>query len=331
MLTKPKLDQQKIAQCLLDVYEITVDQALFLPIGADMHTAVYRVIAIDRTEYFLKVRRGKFCSSSVAVPSYLNHLRLDNILPPITTKTGEYCTTCHGFTLALYQYIDGLQAVETTLSKKQWVEFGQLIKKLHMTEPPKQIKTALPVETFSSKWASKVATFLEQVAKKEYADPISMQAAQFLRTKSARLFYLIQHVKKLRSTLEKSSFDYVMCHGDIHGWNLLIDGDHQLYLIDWDTLILAPKERDLMFIGAGIWDTGLSLTQEKAFFYQGYGEVETQQELLCYYRLERILEDIGVYCEQIFLSDTSKEDRLQSFRYMQTNFLPEGTIDRAFM
>ena len=46
-----------------------------------------------------------------------------------------------------------------------------------------------------------------------------------------------------------------MCHKDIHGGNILIRTDGQppvLYILDWDDPILAPKERDLMFIGGGI-------------------------------------------------------------------------------
>jgi hypothetical protein len=44
---------------------------------------------------------------------------------------------------------------------------------------------------------------------------------------------------------------------------------------------------------------------------------------------ERIIQDIGEYCEHIFLSDEGGEDRIQSFEYLQSNFLPGGTIERA--
>ncbi len=32
---------------------------------------------------------------------------------------------------------------------------------------------------------------------------------------------------------------------------MLIDANDALYIVDWDNPILAPKERDLMFIGGG--------------------------------------------------------------------------------
>ena len=43
-----------------------------------------------------------------------------------------------------------------------------------------------------------------------------------------------------------------------------------LYLVGGDTLILAPKKPDLMFIGGGIWDSGYT-PDEESLFYKGYG------------------------------------------------------------
>jgi len=99
--------------------------------------------------------------------------------------------------------------------------------------------------------------------------------------------------------------------------------------VDWDTLLFAPKERDLMFIGAGIGDTGRTPFEEQALFYQGYGPVVINQDAIAYYRFVRIIEDIGEYCEHIFLSDEDTEDRAQSFEYVQSIFLLNGAMERA--
>jgi len=66
---------------------------------------------------------------------------------------------------------------------------------------------------------------------------------------------------------------FILCHADIHAWNLLIDVNGRLYIVDWDTLIFAPKERDLMFVGAGLGGNGHSLQEEETLFYQGYGSI----------------------------------------------------------
>ena len=49
--------------------------------------------------------------------------------------------------------------------------------------------------------------------------------------------------------------------GPWNGGNILIRTDGQppvLYIVDWDDVLLAPKESDLMFVGGGIdeiWKT----------------------------------------------------------------------------
>ena len=66
--------------------------------------------------------------------------------------------------------------------------------------------------------------------------------------------------------------------------------------------------------------------EEEALFYNGYGDVPVDQRALAYYRYERIVEDIAVYCQQLLLSTEGGDDRQQSLRYLASNFLPGGVI-----
>ena len=120
-----------------------------------------------------------------------------------------------------------------------------------------------------------------------------------------------------------------MCHSDIHAGNILIDANDNLYIVDWDNPILAPKERDLMFIGGGQGFAGHSAQEEETLFYRGYGPTQIDPSALAYYRYERIIQDIAVFCEQIFLTNAGGEDREQSLRYLISNFLPNNTIEIA--
>ncbi|MGD2078759.1 MAG: hypothetical protein PVH18_10270 [Chloroflexota bacterium] len=49
MLTKPPIPDEQIAAQLLAQYGIPAARVEFLPLGADRHAAVYRVIASDQT------------------------------------------------------------------------------------------------------------------------------------------------------------------------------------------------------------------------------------------------------------------------------------------
>lgn len=339
-MMKPKVNNQDLIECLLTQYGIEVERLSFLPIGADFNTAIYQVIAVDQREYFLKLRGAGFSESSALIPSHLDKKGVHSVIPPIETKSGALWVSLERFKLILFPYIFGSNAVEEKLSEQQWVQFGKAVKELHSL-PVEEILSraalsdftltdaAVPRETFSSPWCERVHSFLERIQSDTFNDDIAMQAAFFLKSNRDLLMENLEQLNNLKGTIKKQSFNTVMCHADLHGWNLMSDQKKKVYLIDWDTLILAPKERDLMFIGAGIWDSGYSPNQEKAFFYQGYGETDIDHELIHYYRLERIMEDIAVYCEHIFLSTDSSEDRKQSFEYLRANFLPNGTIERA--
>ena len=83
-----------------------------------------------------------------------------------------------------------------------------------------------------------------------------------------------------------------LCHSDIHGGNVLMDENDIIYIVDWDEPIMAPKERDLMFIGGGVANVW-NKPHEEEFFYKGYGKTEINMTILAYYRHERIVEDIA--------------------------------------
>jgi spectinomycin phosphotransferase len=104
--------------------------------------------------------------------------------------------------------------------------------------------------------------------------------------------------------------------------NFLVDADDALYIIDWDNPILAPKERDLMFIGGAQGFRGYSAQEEEILFYRGYGQTQIDPIALAYYRFERIVEDIAIYCEQLLSTQRGGEDREQSLHYLKPNFFP---------
>jgi spectinomycin phosphotransferase len=98
--------------------------------------------------------------------------------------------------------------------------------------------------------------------------------------------------------------------------------------VDWDNPILAPKERDLMFIGGGIDEIWKS-KREEAVFYEGYGTTEINSTALAYYRYERVIEDLVVICEQLLLTDEGGADREQAYRWFTSNFEAGQTIEIA--
>lgn len=330
MLTKPDLKDEKIIRCLQDAYGIDVATIAFLPLGADFNTAVYRITTNNGSDYFLKLRSGEFLEASVSVPKYLADLGIKQVIPPILTKPGQLYSGLGSFKAILYPYVEGCNGVEAKLSKDQWAQFGAAIKRLHSTDIPSSITNGVPRETFSSKWRETVKSFLGRIENEVFEEPVAVKMTEFLKSKSSEILKLVERAEELAITIQKQPLKYILCHADIHGWNLIVDKEAALYIVDWDTLIFAPKERDLMFVGAGIWNSGLTAAEEESLFYKGYGQTESNHDVLAYYRFERIIQDIGDYCEYIFFSDEGGDDRMRCFEALQPVFLPNGAIERAY-
>ena len=161
-----------------------------------------------------------------------------------------------------------------------------------------------------------VRTFLKRVEDDRFSDPVAVESAAFMRARRDEIADLVGRAERLAQALLTRSPAFVLCHSDIHAGNVLIGSDDAFYIVDWDNPISAPKERDLMFIGGGQGFTGHTPQGEETLFYRGYGEAQVNPVALAYYRYERIVTDIAVFCEQLLLSDAGGEDRAQSLQYM---------------
>lgn len=122
---------------------------------------------------------------------------------------------------------------------------------------------------------------------------------------------------------------FVLCHSDLHAGNVFIDKNGAIYIVDWDSPIIAPKERDLMFIGGGVANVW-NKPHEKELFYKGYGKTEVNMALLAYYRHERIVEDIALYGQQLLLTMVGGQDRIKWYNQFIAQFEPQDVVEIAF-
>lgn len=327
MLEPPSLPVEKIISCLYSGFGILNPQIIFLPLGADLNTAVYRVNLQTGIQLFLKLRNGPFLEPSVVLPAYLFNQGISEIIPPIPTLSGNYWTSLENYSVILYPYIEGKDGYEVDLSDDQLREFGKVLQMIHQLAVPEQIQKKIPVEKFSSKWSTQLSKYTQIWEGKKFSDSISKKLAELLVKHKDTISFLIYRVDLLSNILKNRPLNLVICHSDLHAGNLLIDKMQNLYIVDWDTLLMAPKERDLMYIGGGQGLRGHTLEEEVELFYQGYGETSIDQEALAYYRYMRIIEDMAVECAIIFSKDQPYEDRQRELGFFESNFAPEGVIE----
>ncbi len=329
MLEKPDMPDARLIACLRDYYGMRVGEIAFLPLGADQNTAVYRVLADGGTALFLKLRSGPFDAATVAIPRLLRERGVKQVIAPIETRTGEVWARLDDFAVILSPFIEGADGFERDLSDGQWVELGIALKGLHTAAVPPALGASIPREVYSPRLRDLTTMFLARAADTAYTEPVAVQVAALLREQRATITDVVARAGRYADALRARPLPYVLCHADIHAGNVMLTADDRLYVVDWDTPIYAPKEQDLMFIGAGIGG-GWRSPREAALFYRGYGEADVDSLVLAYYRFERIVQDVATFCEQLLLTDEGGADRPQFLRYLMSSFEPEGTIAVAY-
>ena len=326
MLEEPNLRHDLISTHLQDAYGLQATELIFLPLGADVNTAVYRVVTSDGRTYFLKLRNGGFDETTVTLPAYLSTQGLRQVIAPLETRLGQLWESLGAYKLILYPFIEGQDGYVLSPTDEQWVEFGAAVKRIHTTELPAELQQQIPREAYDPHWRNRVKDFQAQVEQDSFADPTAAKLAEFMRLKRPEIDLLVARAEQLALELQVHPRKLVLCHSDLHAGNLHLTPGGALYIVDWDNPSLAPREHDLMHIGASKRWQGKRI---KSLFYRGYGEVQVDGMAIAYYRCERILQDIAEFCEQLLSSRAGGKDREQSLAYFIGQFEPGHEVEIA--
>jgi spectinomycin phosphotransferase len=329
MLEKPNIPDEVVISRLQEEYGLHVAALTFLPIGADMGTVVYRVSNPEGAAYFLKLRKG-FSEIVVAVPLFLKSLGIHEIIIPLETKTKQHWADFGEYKIILYPFLEGKNSFDMDLPDEHKYRLGRTLKAIHSIQAPPELQRLIPKETFSPQWRESLKSLQAQVEAGAFQDPAAAKLAAFMKSGRAQIDHLLERTEELAEELQSKPLELVLCHTDIHRANMLISENNEFYIVDWDAPLLAPKERDLMFIGGGI-DYLWKSKQDEALFYEGYGETKVDFAILAYYRYERVIEDLVAYGEQLLLTDEGGADREEAYRRFTGNFEPGQTIEIAEM
>ena len=113
----------------------------------------------------------------------------------------------------------------------------------------------------------------------------------------------------------------MICHADLHAANLLRDAAGGVHVIDWDEVMLAPRERDFIFVRESRPDA----------FWDGYGERTVDWVALTYFQYERVLQDViedaRQVCARDDLGEAVKIDLVKAF---EQSFAAGGNLDAAY-
>ncbi len=297
-------------------YGIPVAALAFLPIGKDSSAWAYRAQTADGAAYFLKVRKGIGNQASLIVPRYLHDHGVTNVVAPIPTSTQTLWVDVDEFALILYPFVDGTTGRDRGMTEHHWVTFGAVLRQIHATALAPDLVRRMKRETFAPAWSGVVKRLEAHITTRTFADPIEREPAAFWHARRVEIRTLVDRAETLGRRLRATTPPVVLCHADIHTWNIMIDVADRFWIVDWDETILAPKECDLMFVVGGLGG-GLVRPREEAWFFAGYGVTNVGPLALAYYRYAWAVGDIGAYGERVFLMPdvgvATKRDAVQGF------------------
>jgi spectinomycin phosphotransferase len=329
VLEKPAIQDETISACIQAEFDLHITQITFLPLGGDLNTAVYRSVASDGTAYFCKLRHGRFDEISVEVPKFLSEQGISQIISPFVTNRGQLWAELDEFNLILYPFVEGTSGFELELSEHQWWQYATALEQIHTTVVPLALSQKIRKDRYTPEWRDTCRNILKRLDSESSDDPITVALIAYLLPKRETILAQLGHAERFANALASQEMDLVLCHSDIHPGNLFIDTKGDLFIVDWDDPMLAPKERDLMFVGGGQGFVGRTAQEEEKLFYRNYKLSPVNPIAMAYYRCERNIVDFSVESTRILSSTLGDRDRAQSLEILTWLFGPNGSIDMA--
>jgi spectinomycin phosphotransferase len=329
MLERPSLPDETISACLRDGYGLPVAGLEFLPIGNDTNAWVYRVSAEDGRAYFAKLKRGPIYLPSLAVPRCLTDHGIESIVAPLAARTRELWQPAGDFVLILYPFIDGRTGMAAGLSDGQWVELGRILKRIHAPAIAAELAGQMERETFVPKFSSVVAQVQALLDSGQFEGPVQNELAAFWKRQQAAIRRLVQRAEELGRQLRDRPLEFVLCHTDFHSANVMLDLDNRLWIVDWDSPLLAPKERVLMFL---VGPTPRAPVEPHVnFFFQGYGKADIDSVAVAYYRYEWVVQEIGDDSARVYLwPDLGEASKAEALQHFERLFEPGNVVEAAY-
>ena len=325
----PILAEDQLHSRLRNAYSLAVSTLTFLPLGLDTRAERYRVICDDGTAYLLKAKSGPLYEPGGLMPRYLRDRGIRAVVAPLATKSGALWTFLGEWNVMLYPFIEG-DSSWSGMTAAQWHALGATFRQIHNAPLPPEDFVSPRRETFDpSDYITWSRDFVAQQEGLTGGSVYEIALRNLWLVHRARIERLLNGMAELGSALRTNCGPYVICHADLHPANLLRTDDGQVFVIDWDDVMLAPRERDYIFIEQQPGDRfGL---QNSLAFSQGYGAIEVDWRALTYYRYERIAQDLVAFTQEVFfrddLSQATKADSVQFFNDM---LVEGGSLDAAF-
>jgi spectinomycin phosphotransferase len=102
-----------------------------------------------------------------------------------------------------------------------------------------------------------------------------------------------------------------------------------LWPVRGPSVVLAPRERDLMFQIGGVLADAQVTSEQQAWFFDGYGAMDVDARRLAYYRCSWSVQDLAAFAARVRNQSPPTPDREEAFRFLAAVLSPTGIVAAA--
>lgn len=302
----PNISEGLLRTCLNYYYALSCATLEFLPNGQNIHAGVYRVVSDQGNPYLLKAQSMALYEPSCQIPNYLQEHGNPFVVAPLPTGMGTLWTQVEDWSVSLYPFIEGNHGWTPPMTDAQWKATGIVLRHIHQTRLPPEGFPTLRREVFDpTAYRQWVSHFEAHHLSKEGTSHAEEELHAAWKTYEVTIHSALTSMDRLADPLRADAGPFVICHADMHPSNLIRDQHGHVFLIDWDDVMLAPKERDFLFVA----DPPAHPPGHIAPFFLGYGHSDTDWRALAYFRWERVVQDLIEYASDVCFRETLERQR----------------------
>lgn len=252
-------------------------------------------------------------TSALATAHALHRRGSSFVVAPIPSHAGSFVENVDDrYVLAVYPHIDG-RAGSYGHYGTQAERFAVIDRLIEVHGATEMVKTVASIDDFGIPSRDRLNVALAETSSPWSTGPYAERTRALLDRHAADLTDVLNRYDELVALVQQRGDDPVVTHGEPHRGNVIFTPDGAS-LIDWDTTLLAPRERDL-------W----SLIDEDpatAAYYTSRSGRSLNDDALRLYRLWWDLCEVSLYVTDFRSPHIDSADTQTAWRGLQEHLDP---------
>lgn len=265
-------------------------------------------------KYFVKIiDKPLFIREAIESLPVLNAMHeagIERISWPLQSIDGQLYIKVDNGIVIVFNAIEANQSYEYSEAA-----LGKVLAQIHKVTP--KVLVSIPTENYDYSYKQEFETQFEGILSGELVDDHLTEKFRVVLVKyEQRIRLQYQRLQKLTQEMVQLDLPKVITHGDAGG-NTLVKSPEDIYVIDWDGILLAPAERDM-------WVPTHN-------FLDGYNEVIPEfvpnPVIMSFYTVMYYFRSMAQYMAEIIPTTKSESHRLENLTAFEQDFLEGWMVE----